>query len=82
MQEGMAAHSSILALESQGQRSLAGTYSPQGSRESGVTEAIEQAHIHLPFSPSLHLSIITLSNPWSIQIHYSEEFYGNLHNHL
>ena len=38
LQEGMATHSSILAGESQVQRSLAG-YSPQGRKEPATTEA-------------------------------------------
>ena len=37
LEEGMAIHSSILAGESYGQRSLAG-YSPWGCRESDTTE--------------------------------------------
>ena len=38
LEEGMAAHSSILAWRAHGQRSLAG-YSPWGHKESDVTEA-------------------------------------------
>ena len=37
-EEGMAAHSSILAWESYGQRGLAG-YSPEGLKELNMTEA-------------------------------------------
>ena len=39
LEEGMATHSSILAGESHGQRSLVG-YSPWGHKESDITEAI------------------------------------------
>ena len=38
LEEGTATHSSILAGESRGQRSLAG-YSPKGHKESDTTEA-------------------------------------------
>ena len=38
LEKGMATHSSILAWESHGQRSLAG-YSPWGHKESDTTEA-------------------------------------------
>ena len=38
LEEGMAAHSSILALESHGPRSLAGC-GPQSCKESDITEA-------------------------------------------
>ena len=37
LEEGMTTHSSILAMESHGQRSLAG-YSPWGHKESDTTE--------------------------------------------
>ena len=40
LEEGMATHSSTLAGESHGQRSLAG-YSPQGCKELDMTEATE-----------------------------------------
>ena len=39
LEEGMATHSSILAGESHGQRSLVG-HSPWGHKESDITEAI------------------------------------------
>ena len=39
LEKGMSTHSSILAGESHGQRSLAG-YGPQGFKESDMTEAI------------------------------------------
>ena len=42
LEEGMAAHSSILALESHGQRSLAGC-GPQSCKESDMTEATQHA---------------------------------------
>ena len=41
-EQGTAAHSSILAWETHGQRSLTG-YSSQGHRESDTTEVIQQA---------------------------------------
>ena len=40
LEEELATHSSILARESHGQRSLGG-YSPQGHKESDATEVIE-----------------------------------------
>ena len=43
LEKEMAIHSSILAGESHGRRSLVG-YSPQGSKESDTTE---QLHLHL-----------------------------------
>ena len=43
LEEGMATHSSILAGESHGQRSLAG-YSPWDCIESDTTEATQHAH--------------------------------------
>ena len=45
----MSAHSSILAGESHGQRSLSG-YNPQGGKESDTTEATYYAHhtLYLP----------------------------------
>ena len=42
LEEGMATHSSILAWESHGQRSLVG-YSIQGGKELDTTEATEHA---------------------------------------
>ena len=42
-EKGMATHSSILAGESHGQRSLAG-YSPWGHKESDTTEVTEHTH--------------------------------------
>ena len=39
LEKGMATHSSVLARESHGQRSLAG-YSPWGRKESDMTEQI------------------------------------------
>ena len=39
LEEGMATHSSILAGESHGQRSLEG-YSPRGHKESDMTERL------------------------------------------
>ena len=42
LEEGMATHSSIFALESHGQRSLEG-YSPQGHKESDMIEATQHA---------------------------------------
>ena len=45
LEKGMATHSSILAWESHGQRSLAG-YSPYGHKESDMTER-RSAHIPL-----------------------------------
>ena len=44
LEEGTATHSSILAGESHGQRSLAG-YSPWGRKESDMTEMTERAHM-------------------------------------
>ena len=43
LEEGMATHSSILAWESRGYRSLAG-YSPWGHKGSDMTEEMERAH--------------------------------------
>ena len=43
LQEEMATHSSILARESHGQRSLAG-YSPWGHKESDTTEQLALTH--------------------------------------
>ena len=45
LEEGMATHSSILAGESHGQRSLVG-YSPWGGSELGTNEATELVHTH------------------------------------
>jgi len=45
LEEGMAAHSSILAWRIQGQMSLAGC-SPQGCQELDMTEATENARTH------------------------------------
>ena len=44
LEEGMAAHTSILI--SHGQRSLVG-YSPWGHRESDMTEVTEHTHMHI-----------------------------------
>ena len=46
LEEGMATHSSILAGESHGQRSLAG-YSPWGYKESDMTEQLNIAQQYL-----------------------------------
>ena len=43
LEEGVATHSSILAGESYGQRSLAG-YSPWGRKESDMTEQLTHLH--------------------------------------
>ena len=45
LEEGMATHSSILAWESHGWRSLEG-YGPKGLRESDVTEVTDHTHKH------------------------------------
>ena len=45
LEEGMATHSSILAGESWGQRTLA-SYSAQGRKESDTTEATWHARVH------------------------------------
>ena len=45
LKEGMATHSSILAWESHGQRSLAG-YNPQGCKELDMTEVTEYSTAH------------------------------------
>ena len=45
LNEVMATHSSILAGESHGQRSMAG-YSSWGCKELDTTEATEHAHMH------------------------------------
>ena len=55
LEEGMATHSSILAGESHGQRSLAGCL-PRGLKESDMTE---QGRVHTVgsafFSPQIHI---------------------------
>ena len=43
LEEGMATHSSILAWESHGRRSLE-DYGPKGLRESDVTEVTDHTH--------------------------------------
>ena len=48
--EGMETHSSILAGESHGQRSLAG-YSPLGCKESGTIEVTKHACRQGPINP-------------------------------
>ena len=45
LEEGVATHSSILAGESHGQKSLAG-YSPRGLKESDTCEATEHTCVH------------------------------------
>ena len=47
LEKEMATHSSILAGESQGQRSLAG-YSPWGSKESDMTERLSMHACMIP----------------------------------
>ena len=53
LEEGMVTHSSILAGESQGQRSLVG-YSSWGCKESDMTEATKQARTHTRILSPLH----------------------------
>ena len=53
LEEEMATHSSILAGESQGQRSLVG-YSSWGCKESDMTEATKQARTHTRILSPLH----------------------------
>ena len=51
LKEGMVTHASVLVWESFGQRSLAG-FSPQGHKESNMTEATEYAQflpVKFPF---------------------------------
>ena len=45
LEEDMTTHSSILIREFHGQRSLAG-YSPQGHKESDMTEVTQHAGMH------------------------------------
>ena len=53
LEEGMATHFSILAGESQGQRSLVG-YSSWGCKQSDMTEATKQACMHTRILSLLH----------------------------
>ena len=66
LEEGMAAHSSILAGESRGQRSLA-RYSPWGCKESDTTErsATNQYTLFLSHSHQMHywILLVLLSIP-------------------
>ena len=48
LEEGMATHSSILAWQPHGQRSLAG-YSPEGHMELDLTEVTWHAHTQVDF---------------------------------
>ena len=66
---GNGTHSSILAGESHGQRSLAG-YSPQGHKESDTTECAHahththtHTHIHLSYCPPIYF-ISSLKRCW------------------
>ena len=53
LEKEMATHSSILAWEIHGQRSLVG-YSPWGCKESDTTEHESIHIIHLCFTPGMH----------------------------
>ena len=52
LEEHMATHSGILPGESLGQKNLAG-YSPQGCKESDMTEATQHAHTDISISELL-----------------------------
>ena len=53
LEEGMATHSSVLARESHGQRSLVG-YSPWGHKDSDMTERLNNNNtdsLQVPYNP-------------------------------
>ena len=65
----MATHSGILPGESLGQKSLAG-YSPQGCKESDMTEATQHAHTQTYLFPNSYKTMDISAKMFQNRTHY------------